>query len=215
MKDIERHWLVLVEKVKVLTIRERLIVFAALLIGVYGIWDLFGHGAYRKENRQLLENIASEKTKHQQLEVSIVAVLAKSKVDPDQGSRERLEALRQVLQSMEVRKEELARSFIHPGKLSELLRGLLASGGLRLVSLDSMPAEPFASDASAEQESLAPVIYRRGFQLEMAGSYFALLDYLRSLDKLPLFWESVDYRVTPSGVAQIKLKVYTLSFEKE
>ena len=213
MKDINRQWQIVADKINALSLMQRVLSLLAGLVCLYGVWEFFWHSAYVRENQRLTETLGKELAVQQKTKLSIQEVNTRDKIDPNLELRQRLDGLNNTIRSLDAHKDHLARSFIPPGRMVGLLRGLLTSDGLRLISLASQSAEPFLNKPM--KDSSIPMIFRYGLQIEMEGDYFPLLDYLHGVEKLPLFWESIDYRLTSYPVAVVKLKVYTLSFQRE
>lgn len=213
MKDIKLQWLELLAKVDALSVRERILVFLAVVALMYAVWDISVDRIYRKDRALLEQTLREEEARQKQLSQTIEGILGNVKPDPNLELKKRLGELKSTLATLEARKDELSQSFVHPGRMVELLRGLLASGDLRLVSLETSAAAPLLKIEAKEADDL-PVLYKHEFMLDMEGGYFGLVEYLRALEQQPLFWESIEYRVTAYPKANIRLKVYILGFER-
>lgn len=201
-----------------LSLRERALIFVAVVsIMVLG-WNASINGRYQMERKQLQRELAETEARQEVVKRTTEEVLARHGVDPNRDLRHQLDTLQIRFHELEARKQALADSFIPPGRMAELLQSLLkGKGSLRFVSLETAPAEPvFAVEGQDVATSSAmPIVFRHGLTLEFDGDYFDMLAYLRELEKQPLFWDSVDYRVRTYPQASVRLKVYTLSFQRE
>jgi MSHA biogenesis protein MshJ len=108
------------------------------------------------------------------------------------------------------------------GNMVSVLRGVLdQTGGLRLLSLQSVPRTEIAPGAPAAAAS-APVttsapdgarLYRQGVDLEVEGSYEALLAYCQALEALPqhVLWGGMHLKADHHPRLVLSLRLYTLS----
>lgn len=216
VQRIQRHT---VSYVNALNVRERGLVFLAIVVLIYGCWDVFFNQSYAKERKSLLAQLV-EIDKRQKIldqEVERQEVFARARIDPNLNLREQQERLNAELSSLKASKEDLSRSFIQAEKMSRLLQDLVkVSGGLRLVALETLPSSPLLFGDSKQNETDGlQMVYRHDLLIELEGSYFDTLNYLYALEKQPVYWEAIDYQVTGYPEANILLKVYTLSFDKE
>lgn len=203
----------LLAKIDALSLRERALLFLGMLGIIYATWELFVNSTDRKDRLTLAKTLADDELRQAQLQQTMAEILTRGKIDPNADLRKRLDGLKATVQTLEARKDELSRSFILPERMVELLRGLLKSGGLRLISLETQTPRPLFKRDIKDTET--PVLYRHDWVIELEGAYFELLEYLRALERQPLFWEAVDYRVKAYPLASIRLKVYSLTFERE
>lgn len=83
---------------------------------------------------------------------------------------------------------------------------LKKSGNLKLLSMVSQPPVEFASTEDKRY-------YIHPIELVLKGTYFNIVNYLASLEALPIkyYWSSVDYQVLSYPSAQVQINVYTLS----
>jgi MSHA biogenesis protein MshJ len=97
--------------------------------------------------------------------------------------------------------------------MAELLEMVLDSSvKLRLVSLQSLPAESILSgDGSEAGYYIHPV------RLELTGEYFDIKSYLSTLESMQVkyFWRSFEYEVEAYPKAKLILVVYTLGTRQE
>lgn len=76
---------------------------------------------------------------------------------------------------------------------------------LTLIKLETLSVKP-----------QPPLIYQHGLELHFSGTYADTLAYLTALEAMQwnFVWDSVDYRVKDYPIAEITLRVHTLSLEK-
>ncbi|MFM2591046.1 type II secretion system protein GspM [Vibrio sp. TBV020] len=168
-----------------------------------------------KSNQSLSKQITNSKLNVQRLEADILVMTAKLKKDPDQELN--LEYKRLMTESQELSKQlaEIVESLIAPSEMAQLLEEVLAgTKGLRLVSLESMNAEAIVN--SKENQSLSSY-YVHPVRLELTGNYFAIVEYLETLESLPVkyYWRAFQYSVEEYPTARLVLEVYTLGTRQE
>jgi len=111
------------------------------------------------------------------------------------------------------------------GDMVAVLKGVLEqTGGLKLRSLQSVPrteiAGPSAAASAASAASAVVVatpdvgrLYRQGVDLEVEGSYDALLAYCQALEALPqhMLWGGMRLKADRHPHLVLTLRLYTLS----
>jgi MSHA biogenesis protein MshJ len=150
----------------------------------------------------------------------------------------RIEQLKSEISDINQRQKALAVSFIRPGQMVDVLKGLLATErGLQLTKLQSQAVQPLirrmpepqAPGAIAKPQSVEkalekdddkpatlPEVYKHGLEIVFQGNYNSTLSYLRKLEQLPwkFYWEEVVYEVLDYPKAQIMVRIHTLSLDK-
>lgn len=127
--------------------------------------------------------------------------------DPNNELEARKRQLGARNERLEQQLDELA-DFVEPDQLLVWMQALLTShAGLRLRAFDTHPPEPFLSGA------VGGTVYQHTVVVELEGTYFAVRDYLASVQRLPIgfYWQALDYQVDQHPNAVVKLTLYTLS----
>jgi MSHA biogenesis protein MshJ len=221
MDALRSHWTALALKVDALSLRERGMIFAALLAVLFFVWDRSFAASAQATRAELARTLAQTEAQLQAAEQAMRELAARAGIDPNAGLRNRLRMLDQERQALDVRKAAFEGTLIVPRRMLELLRGVLAGHeGLKLVGLRTYPATPLFETPVADAtpapkgDAVAPAVYRHDLEIEFEGSYFQVLDYLRALERQPLFWDSIAYEVKTYPTARVRLRVYTLSLDK-
>jgi MSHA biogenesis protein MshJ len=200
--------------------RERVMLFAAVLAVVlfcsYALY--FSPRMSRRTGieAQISELNATVTTLQGQAE----AIRARSKVDPDREQRARQAQLRTELERLDGRLKDLTVDLISPRDMAGVLHSLLVrQEGMKLVRLENLPAEdlfPAAENKTGADGKKQVHLYRHPMRIVFSGTYLQVLEYLRSLEKLPrkLFWDDLDIVVVDHPQAAISLTVHTLSLRK-
>ena len=212
MGNLKQRWAALAARYDALTPRERGLVLLAVLAVVYALWDSVVLGRLQPARRQLEDTLATAETRLAGLDQAVAEVTAQASHDPNAGPREQLARLKAELARADTEAQALARAFISPAAMVDVMRALLASRrALRLIALETAPA----TRLFPERDPAAPTVFRHELTIEFEGGYFDVLDYLRALAGQPLRWDALDYTVQAYPTARVRLKVHTLSFERE
>lgn len=222
MLNLSTQLALLAARIDALSIRERILVLTAILSVLVAGWNATLNEGYQKERAQLVQTLSLASTRMEALNSTMAEILARAQADPNQEARARLQGLQNRLAELNAQKRDLAASFISTHAMVTLLDNLLQSrGSLRLVALEKLAPQPLLKLETAAGKPVEPaddirsMIYRHDLVVDFEGGYFDMLGYLRELEKLPLFWDSIDYEVASYPQARVRLRVYTLSFEKE
>lgn len=95
---------------------------------------------------------------------------------------------------------------VSASEMPSLMENVLkTSGRLTLLSMISQPSVQLATTEDKRY-------YIHPVALTLKGTYFDIVNYLASLEALPIkyYWRSVDYRVLTYPTAEVKINVYTL-----
>lgn len=200
--------------------RERAMLFSAILaVGLFFSYVLYF--SPQKINRagieaQITELNATVTSLHSQAE----AIKAQQNADPDREQRARQEQLQTELERLDRRLKALTVDLISPRDMAKVLRDLLIrQEGMKLVHLENLPAEdlfPATEDKNKADGAKGTHLYRHPIRIVFSGTYLQVLEYLRSLEKLPrkLFWDDLEIVVDDHPRAEISLTVHTFSLRK-
>lgn len=214
-------------KFQALSLRERMLVVMAMLVGLFLLTDWAVLGPQRSKNKVLQQQIAQQKTDLDAMAKVIAESAANQKVDT--LVKERLE--RDDLRAKLAQAESFIGTSASQVRLGETLRAMIGgTPDLTLVSLKTMPAEVFYAPPAApkSQPSAASgskpnppapqlTLYKHGVDVTMKGKYPALLSYLQSLQRSPnrMFWFNVKLDVGTYPEASLRITIYTLSDRAE
>jgi len=204
-----------------LTLRERLMVFAAGLVVIGALGYTLVLEPQLIKHRRASVAIAQKQSEMKAFEVQVMKVIGTRAQDPDRAERERLAQLRIELARADERISEAERRFTAPSQMRSVIEGLLArSRGVTLVELRTLAPTTVSSAPAGAKPAATPkpagdarVIYRHGLELTVTGSYLDLLAYVRDLERLPtqLYWGALELDGSAYPKVTMKLTVYTLS----
>ncbi|MEF2509267.1 type II secretion system protein GspM [Vibrio mimicus] len=209
------HWETMTSKFSALSQREKVLIAlcGTVLVVMVLLIGLIEPALKQSQARQ--GQIQTLTSSNQLLQGEIMVLQAKLAKNPDQEQDVELGQL--TLQSQEISQQlaEKMTSMVAPSEMPNLLeRVLTQSQKLKLVALESLPAEPIVRSTESEVKS---EYYLHPVRMEFTGSYFAIRDYLQALEALPVkyYWRSFQYKVENYPQARVILEVYTLGSREE
>jgi len=200
------------EKFASLTQREKIIVFFAVLAGIWAGWDNFFYQPIQKKQHDLQQKLNSLKQQITDQQLTIIKLENSPHTDPNLSNRNRLVELKAEYN----RAQELVmndKSLVPPQLMATALSDILNQNKqLTLIKLDTLPVTTLLE---SKQLQSTP-IYKHGLEITFSGSYLDTLNYLKALESLPwhFVWESIAYQVIHYPTAETTIKVYTLSFKE-
>lgn len=201
----------LIDRIDALSLRERALLFAAgvtlmCLSWQYLIMDPLNLRAHRASAQ--LDESAKQLASLEQ-----IGSMASS--DPRIAAASRNRALQGRLAALDTELHELARDYVGPQRVSELLRAMLADQqGLILVSLKNLPCESLSQNAKPE---LDPGPFLHPVELVIEGDYASITAYLRALEQLPwhIHWQRLEITTRDYPVNRARLVVGALSLSRD
>ena len=228
---MKRLWQQYVAKMEAASLRERVMIFAAVAVAVIAL----ANGALVEpelaKQRRLSGEVAQRQGEIRKMQEQSQKLAFARQADPDQATRKQLEALRARTAAAEAKLKDEQRKFVPPERIGALLEEMLSRNRrLQLVDMRTLPAaaidpggpppkpaaeKPAAEKPVAAKPATAGTIYRHGVEITLTGSYLDLLAYLRDLEKLPsqMYWGKLDLSVASHPKVTLKLSVYTMSLD--
>lgn len=215
----------LAARIDALTLRERALLLAALLVVLYVLWSNLMMAPLEARRKAEQDQVAQLNSRIALLDRQARAVIARGNEDPNRAVRERRTALRGEIADLNRRLRRYTANLISPTAMVQVLeRVLRREPGLHLIAARSLAAVPLlppstsakgkkGTKAAAHRVAATAGIYKRGLTLEFDGTFPATLRYLKALEALPwqLFWDRIDYRVERYPRARVTITVHTLS----
>lgn len=221
------QWRQLSARFDVLMVRERVLVFAAAILGTALIYDAVAIGPLEARKKRLEQQVAEARQN-----IKLAEGLLKTQeatADPEAVKRSYRDALRKQLAEIDQNMQGLQRGLVPPEKMAKLLEEMLTrSRGLQLVSLRTLPVQRFEAPGSApaarpgdKGAKPAPkgqerTVYQHSVEMTLQGTYPDLLEYLAQLEKLPwqMFWGRINVDTDQHPRLRVTLTVQTLSLNK-
>ncbi|MFH1334779.1 MAG: hypothetical protein ABIH77_05765 [Pseudomonadota bacterium] len=191
-----------------LTLRERIFLFAVLVMIVFFLWFLIIWRPFQKQrvsnNAHLLplkQEVSLLQKELKQSQEHLSQVSSTTSVPQKELLQEKQKQLRQLLSKM-------SENLVPTNKMIEVLKDLL-DGDRRLtfLSLHKLPEQTlagFGEDFKA---------YKHGIEIKFRGDYFSTLNYLKEIEqsKWHFFMDQLTYQVTTYPYAEITMRVHTLT----
>jgi MSHA biogenesis protein MshJ len=216
-------WTAWEEKFNAISQRERLMVSAAVVVGVVMLGGtLFVEPAFLK-NKQANKTVVQQSEDLAKLRLQLLDLQEKLKFDPNAAKRVELARLEAKLKEHKATLNSDTGALVPPGSMNVMLERLLGrQPGLRLLSLRSLAPTSLLAPAGEKKDSAGVAVkpkadlFRHGVEIKVAGSYSELYQYLTQLESegQKLLWGEVKLVVTEYPTAVLTLVVYTLSAEQ-
>ena len=196
------------DRVNAMSLRERLLVLglvvAALLIG----WQSLLMDPLERRRGVAIAELDGMRQRLAALEQGQSAA-----GDPLSEALNKEQSLQAETARIEAELAATAAALVPPDRMADLLRSLLErQRGLRLVSLEKLPAE-----ATGPAGSVAQGPFVQPIAIEVEGNYGAIVDYLRDVEGLELrfLWRSLDVSTGDWPVNRARIELGTLSLGRE
>lgn len=210
------------EKFSLLEQREKLLTLIAAIVLVLFIGyplliesNLQQNQQHKKQRQQL----TSEQQANQQ---QLTLLQAKQQQDPDQGLKAQIQSTRDQLQQLQAKVRAQTGDLVPATQMAVLLESILSqSGRLTLLEMQSLPVKMInthttASDEKSDTNEQKMRLYQHGVDLTLEGRFFDIYQYLQQLESLPqrFYWQAFSYQVQDYPLAQVRLRLYTLSMNE-
>lgn len=217
----------LVEKIDALSLRERAIVLAGVIIVMFMLWDTFLLQPQVIEERKLLAALQLKRAEQAVLNIRLQELLKQDQVGSAAAGRGRLEELKQQLSQAEAEVKQSTSHLVDADKMAVILQTILSrSRGLELIEIKGLGVNPLietTTDVAEIDESVnTPAggldnAWKHGLVIRLEGDYMSTLNYIRELEALEwgFFWENIEYEVTEYPRGTLAITLYTLSLEKD
>lgn len=236
---MKQRLIVLAKRIDGMTLRERGVIFAACAIVLFSLFNSLVWDRQAAKQKRLQAQIQENQQKAAEVQTQILQKAYTIKHDPDAAEKARLKELEKRIEQARDDLSRLQMSLVSPDKMPELLEGILKrQGGLKLVSMKSLPPELLNQPLPDEAQPSAPklpaaipvpgavpkaaepargVIYKHGVELVVQGRYEELMGYLVALEgvKWQLFWGRAKLNSNAYPTAVLTLTLYTLSTDEK
>ncbi len=199
--------------VDTMSMRERLLVLATVVLLLTMLWYLFLMQPLAQQaatKRTEMEQIqARMKTSNNSFEDQILQISGSGT-----AYQERLAQMQKRIDDINTRLGDYAAELINPAEMSQVLQGVLKEQPkLRLIRIRNLNPESLSASADAKTATF----YKHGLEIEFEGSYFAGLEYLQQIEALPwrFYWQILELEVLEYPKNRFRLEVSTLSLDEE
>ena len=203
-----------------LSLRERALVTASILVGVFVGWFQLVSGPMLDKSKQVSTEIRNLQAGMASLKQQHAKLIQARNDDPNADLKQRIAGFEKQIEKLDESLNSKLHGLITPKQMTKVLESVLQKyKNLKLVRVQSIAAEPLIAPATSEEgqdKDKKVELYRHGMQIEFEGSYLATLDYLKALETLKwdFYWDEVQLEVKEYPVSRIVITVHTLSLGK-
>lgn len=196
-----------------LSLRERLLVFATVLM-------LFGSVWYLSLMQPLTQRATNSRTEIQSAQAQIATAnrSLEDQVLQISGTgteyQDRFARVQRRIDEINENLGDYASELIDPAEMARVLEGVLKEQSkLRLIRIRNLSPEAL----SASADSRTATFYKHGLEIEFEGSFVACQEYLQEIENLPwrFYWQVLELEVLEYPRNRIRLEVSTLSLDEE
>lgn len=202
-------------RVDAMSLRERLFVFAALVVALLALIQLLLIDPVNARRAAAQTRIEAADAAIAELAAQQGELGARTAHDPDQAAREALARATARLAELDTELEQRMRAMVPPERMPQVLREMARGGaGVRVTGLRSPEPQPLRP---AGGEGAAPSgIWRHGFEITLVGRYADLVAYLERVEALPWQFEWAEVRLDARTRPELTLvlTLHTLSLDE-
>jgi MSHA biogenesis protein MshJ len=209
----------LLKRLDAITRRERLMVFGASALAMVAVLYVAAIEPALKRRALLDARIADQVGLLGAAEAQKAELLRTLREDPGALLRERIEARRKEIASIDSQLSGLQRTLVAPDRMASVLEELIGRGPqVRLVALRNLAATPLGEGKPADATAQAAVtghVYRHGVEIVVEGNYLDILAYVARIEGQPwqVYWGRT-VLASEYPKVMLTLTLYTLSLER-
>lgn len=203
-------------RIDALSLRERGMLFIALIAILYMLAQLALFGPLEAQQKRALERIGALQQEIAAFDEQTQTILRRQSVDPDADNLRQQQQLSAQIVALDGQIADAVQGLIAPQQMAQVLEEvILRQSGLKLLRIQSLEARPLLELQEGEQAADAG-IWRHGVRLEFTGDYMSALAYVRELQDLPwtLYWDEFEIATEKYPQARITIVVHTLSLNE-
>jgi hypothetical protein len=212
-------------KFNAISLRERVLIFSALLICLFSISYFWIVEPAMVKQAKVQKNLQSQFKQENDLNNEIAELKIRLQKDPLQEINTKIAFSLQKLALLDQQLDEKLVKFIDAKKMPVALSKVLSqSPGVTVVSLSTLPVSAFNTIATNENitstaVSTSPknIFYKQTLEIKLTGTYDAIYQYFLNLEAIPekFYWSVLTYQVTTYPVAEVTIRIYTVSEQKD
>lgn len=220
---MKAHWLKFAARYDAFSRRERWMIAAAVLGGILLIAITLFIDPALQRSKIADRDIVDHRAQLAALQAQLLALQSPGQ-NPDVVVRAELSESKGRLAELGGRFAAMESSLVSPQRMPGLLEDLIGrQGGLRLLSLRTLPVAPVLDGKSAakaddagKDANVSAGLYKHGVEIRLEGGYQELAAYLARLEKAPakLLWGAMTLTADKHPKLVLTLTVYTLSLDR-
>lgn len=218
LADVKAQLKIWGDRFNELSLRERGLLFLALMGVLYFLVSSVAFAPLHKERRALEQQVV-EKQKQVRLFDEQINQIATGNNQGTAEQRAKLAAAQARLKALDDEFANVTRRLVPPREMAQLIEQMLTKNrNLQLVRMENVAATPLL-DVSQGGIAGAPalrVVYKHGMRVQVKGSYADIRSYLHALENLPwrMFWGEIELVTKDYPTSTATFVVYTLSLKE-
>jgi len=199
-------------------LRERLLISLLVLVVVAVLIDWLALAPARDRLESVETQLASRESQAEELRLARDELARQVANDPVVELRKTEKRLQARVEALDRQVESVARGFVSAGSMAEALREVLADTPLRLVSLNTLPAERmrFGMEEEGDEPSSMPILYRHPLEITFEGRFAEALTYLHQVQGLDwdFQWDGIEVETIEYPRATFTWRLHSISLEE-
>ncbi|WP_144392406.1 hypothetical protein [Pleionea sediminis] len=206
--------------------KHRIMVLSVAVVVLLVIFDFFWYQSDDAEQKKLKRQLTNITQERKELSGAIEQRQQELMGSAFNEKRQQVDLLKKQEKELDNQLSRYAQ-LVSPRQMPGLLKNIFEkSRSLDLIGLEKHPVQPAFKNLTAkknkgsgESKSTGSDVnfYRHDFTVTLEGRYFELIKSLESLEamNLKIYWHALDYKVKQYPEAEIKLTIYTFSYDKD
>jgi MSHA biogenesis protein MshJ len=220
MDALKAQFKQLAERIDTLAVRERGLIFIAVMGVLYLIAYNIVFGPLRAEHARLERTLKAKYDQSQTIDRKLSEMFSGTGTDVGAQNRNKIAALKQQLTELDAGMDRMTAGVVTPKEMTKLVEQMLSRNkNLELVKLEALPPMSLDEQSKLAPDGIVPAaapgvsVYRHGMRIQFKGRYFDIVDYLQALEKLQwkVFWGEISLEADKYPVSKVTLVIYTLS----
>jgi MSHA biogenesis protein MshJ len=207
-----------IERVDAMTLRERMLVFGGGVAILYVLW----HTLLMDPLTVRAKSAEQRLTEARRQITMIDQVGAASAQNPAIAAAMRNRALQERLAALDAELNSVAKGYVAPERMTEMLRALLAEQhGLTLVSLANLPVESLSQPSGSKPGASIAADNRGPFlhpvEMVVEGDYGSVVAYLRAIEAMPwrIRWQQVELTARDYPLNRVRIVIGAFSLSRD
>ena len=203
-----------------LSMRERVMVFAAIMCVIVFLGYEFGLSKPLSQNSRLAAQIVQHDTETAMSQQQTQILARSLALDPNDAVRKQIAELKGQIEERDLTVRGVQKGLVPPTRMAAVLENMLnRSQAVQLVSMKTLPVTALV-ERPVEEGAAVVVdqhqVYKHGVEITLQGNYIELMDYLAKLEKLPwqMFWAKTRMDASDYPKVRVTLTLYTLSLDR-
>ncbi len=192
-----------------LSLRERLLILAAALALLVGLWNVLLLAPLEARRHALSSEVDSLQAG---ISATSTALQTSVNADPAHHAQAQIERTQHDIDALDRQLQSAAVGLLPPDRMVSVLQDVLRER--RDVRLMSLRTEAPASLLQGTSDQGGPYVHP--VELVLRGRYLDILDYLRALEALHwrLYWKSLELDNSAYPIDRVRIEIGTISLDR-